>query len=69
MGGLACIMEIRRLQEEEVIIGHVPVIAVSANARVEQIADAIGTGMVSVIPLSYYEVNRFMGVWPLTCFA
>ena len=36
MDGLTCVREIRKLEDEGVIKGHVPVIAVTANVRSEQ---------------------------------
>lgn len=47
MDGLTCVQEIRRLEREGLIKGHIPIIAVSANARSEQIAKAKAAGMVS----------------------
>ncbi|CZR55813.1 related to sensory transduction histidine kinase [Phialocephala subalpina] len=49
MDGLTCVCEIRKLQKEGMIKGHVPVIAVTANARSEQIAMAKEAGMDSVV--------------------
>lgn len=49
MDGLTCVKRIRQLQEEGMIVGHVPVIAVTANARSEQIATAKDSGMDSVV--------------------
>ncbi|KAL8700823.1 MAG: hypothetical protein Q9224_000784 [Gallowayella concinna] len=46
MDGLTCAREIRRLQRTGEIIRHVPIIAVTANARSEQIDTALATGMV-----------------------
>lgn len=48
MDGLTATKEIRKLQAEGTIKGHVPIIAVSANARSEQIATASAAGMVRV---------------------
>ncbi|CAG1976695.1 unnamed protein product [Fusarium graminearum] len=45
MDGLTCVSEIRRMQEEGEIIEHVPVIAVTANVRDEQIRVALESGM------------------------
>ena len=45
MDGLSCARRIRGLQADGIIIGHIPIIAVSANARSEQIATAIDAGM------------------------
>lgn len=49
MDGLTCIKKIRELQREGVIVKHIPVIAVTANARSEQIAVAKDCGMDSVV--------------------
>jgi CheY-like chemotaxis protein len=46
MDGLTCARKIRELQREGDIIGHIPIIAVSANARSEQIMTAKAAGMV-----------------------
>ena len=49
MDGLTCIRHIRERQINGQIIGHVPVIAVTANARSEQISTAIEAGMDQVV--------------------
>ena len=49
MNGLACVREIRKLQIARVVNGHVPVIAVTANVRSEQVAEALEAGMDDVI--------------------
>jgi CheY-like chemotaxis protein len=46
MDGLTCIKTIRALQQSGDFIGHIPTIAVSANARSEQITTAKAAGMV-----------------------
>lgn len=45
MNGLACTRRIREMEKEGEIVGHVPVIAVSANARKEQVDMAREAGM------------------------
>ena len=45
MDGLTCVSEIRRMQKEGGILEHVPVIAVTANVRDEQIRTALQSGM------------------------
>ena len=45
MDGLACARQIRALQAKGDIVGHVPIMAVSANARSEQVAQARDAGM------------------------
>lgn len=47
MDGLTCATTIRQLQKERQIIRHVPIIAVTANARDKQIETALRSGMVS----------------------
>ena len=46
MDGLTCARKIRELQRKGDIVRHVPIIAVTANARLEQINDAVDAGMV-----------------------
>jgi signal transduction histidine kinase/CheY-like chemotaxis protein len=53
MDGLTCVRRIREMQAEGEMLGHVPIIAVTANARGEQIAAAKDSGMVSPIPLHF----------------
>lgn len=47
MDGLTCARRIRELQSQSMLVTHVPVIAVTANARKEQIEVSIAAGMVS----------------------
>ncbi|KXT06013.1 hypothetical protein AC579_846 [Pseudocercospora musae] len=49
MDGLTCIRHIRERQKNGKIVSHVPVIAVTANARSEQISTAIEAGMDQVV--------------------
>ena len=49
MGGVECTKEIRRLQREGTITRHVPVIAVTANTRVEQVDEITAAGAVGNI--------------------
>lgn len=49
MNGLQCVREIRRLQQQGTINGYIPVIAVTANVRSEQIAIALDAGMDNVV--------------------
>jgi CheY-like chemotaxis protein len=53
MDGLTATQEIRKLQAEGKIQGHVPIIAVSANVRAEQISKAIAAGMVMLLSPAY----------------
>lgn len=47
MDGLTCVRKIRELQREGSIVGHVPIISATANARSEQIEVATAVGIVS----------------------
>jgi CheY-like chemotaxis protein len=47
MDGLTCTTKIRELEQEGKLTGHVPIIAVTANARTEQVQTALDAGMVS----------------------
>lgn len=49
MDGLTCIKHIRKYEKDGTIQGHVPVIAVTANARSEQIDELKTAGMDSVV--------------------
>jgi CheY-like chemotaxis protein len=49
MDGLTCVRRIRELQKEGVVRGHIPVIAVTANVRSEQVEVALKAGMDNVI--------------------
>lgn len=46
MDGLTCAREIRKAEQSGEIVRHVPIIAVTANARSEQIETALASGMV-----------------------
>jgi CheY-like chemotaxis protein len=49
MDGLTCVANIRQLQKQGDVRGHVPVIAVTANVRSEQVEIALQAGMDDVI--------------------
>jgi CheY-like chemotaxis protein len=49
MDGLTCVGRIREMEKDGSIQGHVPVIAVTANVREEQINDALRAGMDDVL--------------------
>ncbi|KAK6435847.1 hypothetical protein LTR95_007970 [Oleoguttula sp. CCFEE 5521] len=49
MDGLTCTRRIRELEREGKLRGHVPIIAVTANARSEQIKTALDAGMDDVV--------------------
>lgn len=48
LNGLECVQTIRRYETEGLLPGHIPVIAVSGNARREHIQRAEEAGMVSL---------------------
>ncbi|TVY90923.1 Hybrid signal transduction histidine kinase K [Lachnellula willkommii] len=50
MDGLTCVRKIRAMEVEGLVNKHVPIIAVTANARGEQIAAAKDSGMDDVMP-------------------
>ena len=49
MDGLTCTRKIRELEQEGKLAGHVPIIAVTANARAEQVQTALDAGMVCLL--------------------
>jgi CheY-like chemotaxis protein len=53
MGGIDCVMEIRRLERSGELPGPTPVIAVTANARNEHVKTAIQAGMSDVTTKPY----------------
>jgi CheY-like chemotaxis protein len=59
MDGLTCVRRIREMEVDGTIMRHVPVIAVTANARSEQIAEAMEAGMVSCLPSLAFVHLRF----------
>lgn len=63
MDGLTCTRRIRELQREGCVMRHVPIIAVSANARIEQIDSALEAGMVSF----YFDFMTGSGEPGLEC--
>ncbi|KAH7116891.1 hypothetical protein B0J11DRAFT_442335 [Dendryphion nanum] len=63
MDGLTCTRKIREMEREREIVGHVPIIAVSANARHEQIEMAKQAGMDDAIskPFRIPELLEMVG--------
>ncbi|KAK6333537.1 hypothetical protein TWF718_011345 [Orbilia javanica] len=53
MDGLTCSRQIRELQAEGSILGHIPIIAVTANARQAQIDKMFAAGMDDVVSKPY----------------
>lgn len=61
MDGLTCARAIRDYEANRTIIKHVPIIAVTANARLEQIETAISAGMVTLFCL-YVEERMLINI-------
>ena len=58
MDGLTCVRRIRAMQADGGFVRHVPVIAVTANARVEQVNAALEAGMVSFVLFLFHFSTR-----------
>lgn len=58
MDGLAATKKIREWEDEGLLSKHVPIIAVTANAREEQIQALLKAGMVNLISLLAFSVLR-----------
>ncbi|GAB7338863.1 hypothetical protein MBLNU457_5549t1 [Dothideomycetes sp. NU457] len=54
MDGVTCIRRIREMERDGTIARHVPVIAVTANARNEQIGILLGSGMDEVVTKPFH---------------
>lgn len=65
MNGLDCIREVRRLEQEGTIVDHLNTIAVTANARKEQIDDALAAGMDDVVskPFTTSDLVKQIKKW------
>jgi CheY-like chemotaxis protein len=50
MDGMKCTRTIREWEEKGLLVSHVPVIGVTANARIEQIQALLVAGMVYFRP-------------------
>jgi CheY-like chemotaxis protein len=61
LDGLSCARRIRESEERGDFVGHVPIIAVSANARHEQIQQAITAGMDDAIAKPF-RIPELMGL-------
>merc|ERR1711977_247098 len=53
MDGISCTQELRRLEKEHVLPGHIPMIAVTANARSTHVERAMQAGMDDVTTKPY----------------
>lgn len=54
MDGVTCIRRIREMERDGTIARHIPVIAVTANARSEQIGILLGSGMDEVVTKPFH---------------
>lgn len=61
MDGLTCARRIRELQSQGTITRHVSIIAVTANARKEQIETSLAAGMVSFILYIHLNYSLLSG--------
>lgn len=59
MDGNVCVSRIREMETDGILLAHIPVIAVSANAREEQINEARAAGMVSYTVLASLWNDNF----------
>ncbi|KAK8072393.1 Sensor histidine kinase AruS, partial [Apiospora saccharicola] len=72
MDGMTCARKIRELEREGTIISHIPIIAVTAYARPEQIEDAKAAGVDDVIskpfrmPELIPRIEELVGKFPST---
>lgn len=63
MDGLTCARRIRELENEGYITLHVPIVAVTANARPQQVEDVLAAGMDDVLskPFRIPELVTLIG--------
>jgi len=57
MDGITCAAKIRELEKQGAIEAHLPIIAVSANARTEQVGQALACGMDDAIAKPFRIVD------------
>lgn len=60
MDGLTCARRIRDLEREGTIVRHVPIVAVTANARLQQIETAMASGMDDVVSKPFRVVTELI---------
>lgn len=65
MDGLTCTRRIRELQGQGILIRHVPLIAVTANARKEQIETSLAAGMVRYLVRSPVMEKHWASNWQI----
>ncbi|OCK84334.1 hypothetical protein K432DRAFT_422644 [Lepidopterella palustris CBS 459.81] len=69
MDGLTCVRQIRELQRQGMIVRYVPIIAITANARVEQIQIALDAGMDDVVSKPFRVPDLVMRIERLNGFS
>ncbi|EXJ77748.1 hypothetical protein A1O3_09977 [Capronia epimyces CBS 606.96] len=57
LDGLSCTRRIRELQQQGRLTRHIPIIAITANARVEQIEAAFEAGVDAVLPKPFRAID------------
>jgi CheY-like chemotaxis protein len=62
MDGLTCVARIREMEAQGVIVEHVPVIAVMANVRAEQITHGRNSGMDDVVSKPFRVQNFLLNI-------
>jgi CheY-like chemotaxis protein len=67
MDGLTAVRKIRELQKSGIVKGHVPVIAVTANVRSEQVQVAIEAGMDDVVSKPFRIPELYERMQNLLC--
>jgi CheY-like chemotaxis protein len=65
MDGLTCTRRIREMEASSEIVAHVPIIAVSANARREQVEQARSAGMDDAISKPFRIPELIPKIWML----
>lgn len=65
MNGLVCTSQIRKLQQDGAIVGHLPIMATTANGRQEQKEQAFTSGVDSVLVKPFTIDQLLTKVWEL----
>jgi len=66
MGGIECTMRIRQLEGAGYLKGHLPIIAVSANSRAEQVQKMLDSGMDGAIAKPFKKSELLTKIRTLT---
>lgn len=62
LSGMATIQLLRQMQSNREIIGHIPILACTANARDEQIRAMEAAGFDGIVGLVKMEVMRYFSI-------